>query len=104
MLIEQRTYHLKPGAIHEFLRMYEEEGLKLQREALGNLIGYFKPDTGDINRVIQLWGFASNEERLQRRGALSGNPQWREFLGKAGDMVTEQHVELLSGAAFSPIK
>ena len=49
MLIEQRTYQLKPGAMHEFLRAYQEEGLPIQGEALGNLIGYFKPETGDIN-------------------------------------------------------
>lgn len=104
MLIEQRIYQLKPGSLHEFLRMYEEEGLKLQSTALGNLIAYFKPETGDINRVIQIWGYANYEDRAQRRAALSSNPQWREFLGKAGHMVTAQHVELLSGASFSPIQ
>lgn len=104
MLIEQRTYQLKPGSLHEFLRFYEEEGLALQGEALGNLLGYFKPETGDINRVIQLWSYISYEDRAQRRAALSSDPRWRTFLGKAGHMVIAQHVELLSGAPFSPIR
>ncbi|MFK3800205.1 MULTISPECIES: NIPSNAP family protein [unclassified Pseudomonas] len=104
MLIEQRTYYLKPGTLHDFLRIYEEEGLKMQSEAWGNLIAYLKPETGDVNRVIHLWGFSSFEDRAQRRAALSSNPKWREFLGKAGHMVTAQHAELLSGAPFSPIK
>ncbi|MGO4003361.1 NIPSNAP family protein [Pseudomonas fluorescens] len=104
MLIEQRTYHLKPGSLHEFLKVYEQEGLTLQSEALGNLIGYFQPQTGDLNRVIHLWGFANLEERNSRRAALSANPKWREFLGKAGGFVTAQHAEILSGTSFSPIR
>ncbi|MCX2888302.1 MULTISPECIES: NIPSNAP family protein [Pseudomonas] len=104
MLIEQRTYQLKPGAMHEFLRAYQEEGLPIQGEALGNLIGYFKPETGDINRVIQLWGYASFEDRAQRRAALSNDPKWRAFLGKNAHMVEAQQVELLSAAPFSPIR
>ena len=104
MLIEQRTYQIKPGTLPEFLRLYEEEGLPLQGEALGNLIGYFKPETGDVNRVIQLWGFASYEDRAQRRSALLSDPRWRSFLGKAGHLVVTQQVELLSGAPFSPIR
>ncbi len=104
MLIEQRVYHLKPGSLHEFLKIYELEGLAIQSEALGNLIGYFQPQTGDLNRVIHLWGFESLEERNSRRAALSANPKWREFLGKAGGFVTAQHAEILSGASFSPIR
>ncbi|MEN4825645.1 MULTISPECIES: NIPSNAP family protein [Pseudomonas] len=104
MLIEQRVYHLKPGSLHEFLKIYELEGLAIQSEALGNLIGYFQPQTGDLNRVIHLWGFESLEDRNSRRAALSANPKWREFLGKAGGFVTAQHAEILSGASFSPIR
>lgn len=104
MLIEQRVYHLKPGSLHEFLKIYELEGLSIQSEALGNLIGYFQPQTGDLNRVIHLWGFESLEDRNSRRAALSANPKWREFLGKAGGFVTAQHAEILSGASFSPIR
>lgn len=104
MLIEQRIYHLKPGALHEFLKLYEHEGLALQSEALGNLIGYFQPQTGDLNRVIHLWGFDSLEERNQRRAALSAQPEWRAFLAKAGGLVTAQHAEILSPTAFSPIR
>ncbi|NBA93661.1 NIPSNAP family protein [Pseudomonas sp. R5(2019)] len=104
MLIEQRIYQIKPGTLHEFIRVYEEEGLPIQGEALGNLIGYFKPETGDINRVIQLWGYTSYEDRTHRRAALSSDPRWRAFLGKAGHLVVAQQVELLSAAPFSPIR
>lgn len=104
MIIEQRIYQLKPGAMHEFLKIYEDEGLQLQSEVLGRLLGYFVSEVGGLNRVMQLWGFDSFEDRLKRRAALSARPEWRAFLGKAGAMVVSQENELLTPAPFSPLK
>lgn len=104
MIIEKRTYQLKPGAMHEFLKAYEEEGLAIQGPALGNLIGYFVSEIGELNRVIQLWGFDTFEDRTKRRAELSSKGEWREFLKKAGHLVQHQETELLTPAAFSPIK
>lgn len=104
MIVEQRVYELKPGALHEFLKSYEAEGLPLQSEALGRLLGYFVSEVGELNRVMQLWGFDSYEERARRRAALSADPQWRAFLGKVVHLVVSQRNELLTPAAFSPIR
>ncbi|MES2534489.1 MAG: NIPSNAP family protein [Pseudomonadota bacterium] len=104
MIVEQRIYQLRPGAMHEFLKIYEAEGLALQSAALGRLLGYFVSEIGDLNRVIQLWGFDTFEDRQKRRAALSATPEWRAFLGKAVSMVESQHTELLTPAPFSPIK
>jgi hypothetical protein len=104
MIVEQRTYELRPGSLHEFLAGYETEGLPLQREALGRLLGYFVAEVGDLNRVVQLWGFDSFEDRLARRAALSANPQWRAFLDKTVNMVVRQRNELLTPVSFSPIR
>ncbi len=104
MIVEQRIYELRPGATHEFLALYEAEGLAVQLEAYGNLIGYFSSEVGELNRVIHLWGFDSFEERARRRSALSADPRWRAFLGKAGGLLVTQRNELLIPASFSPIK
>lgn len=104
MIIEQRVYELRPGTLHEFLRAYEAEGFALQSEALGGLLGYFVSEVGELNRVVQLWSFASFEDRAQRRAALSARPEWRVFLGKVVSMVVSQRNELMTPAAFSPIR
>lgn len=104
MIIEKRIYELKPGTVHEFLAAYESEGLALQGEALGGLLGYFVSEVGELNRVVQLWGFDSFEERVRRRTALSAMPEWRAFLGKTVSMVVSQRNELMTPAAFSPIR
>lgn len=104
MIVEKREYTLKPGAMHEFLKIYETDGLPLQSQALGNLLGYFVAEVGQLNRVIQLWGFDSFEDRAARKQALSAQPEWRAFLAKAGSMVVAQSSELLMPAPFSPIR
>lgn len=104
MIIEQRIYELKPGTLHEFLKVYEAEGFPIQSQALGNLLGYFVSEVGELNRVIQLWGFESFEDRVRRRAELSARPEWRAFLGKAVSMVVSQRNELMTPAAFSPIR
>jgi len=104
MIIEQRIYELRPGSLHSFLEAYQAEGLAIQSEGLGRLLGYFVSEVGELNRVVQLWGFDSFEDRLQRRARLSADPQWRAFLGKVVTMVVSQRNELLSPVAFSPIR
>ncbi|MBT2304057.1 NIPSNAP family protein [Variovorax paradoxus] len=104
MIIEQRIYELKPGTVAEFLKVYEAEGLALQTEALGRLLGYFVSEVGELNRVVQLWGYESFEDRARRRAALSADARWRAFLGKAGSAVEHQRSELLTPASFSPIR
>jgi hypothetical protein len=104
MIIEKRVYELKPGAMHGFLDKYENEGLALQRDVLGNLIGYFVTEVGELNRVVQLWGFSSFEDRAKRRAQLSAMPEWKTFIRAAGQDVVSQHSELLTPATFSPIK
>lgn len=104
MIVEQRTYQLRPGTLHEFLKVYEAEGLDIQRAALGNLLGYFSTEIGELNCVVQLWAFDSFEDRLARRAALSGDPRWRDFAGRTVALVEKQTNMLLTPASFSPIR
>lgn len=59
MIVEQGTYTLRPGSLRQFLSLYEAEGLEVQRHALGNLLGYFVTEVGNLNQVTQLWGFCT---------------------------------------------
>ena len=104
MLVEQRTYELQPGTLHQFLHAYETEGLALQSAALGNLLGYFTTEVGELNCVVHLWGFDSYEDLQRRRSELSANPAWRAFLQKAGSAVKAQRNQLLNPTSFSPIR
>lgn len=104
MILEQRIYQLKPGALHEFIKTYEAEGLQIQRDTLGDLVGYFTTEIGELNRIVQIWRFPSFEERQRRRAQLSAMPEWRALLGKIGPLIVAQQSELLTATSFSPIQ
>ena len=104
MLVEMRTYTLKPGSIATYLKLYEEKGMRVHREILGNLIGYFTTEIGDINQVVHLWGYASFEDRQLRRARLATNEEWQAFLKAAQPYFEKQENKLLNCASFSPIQ
>ncbi len=49
-----RTYSLKPGGVGEWLRLYEEKELPIHKEILGNLLGYFHTEIGNVNEIIHM--------------------------------------------------
>jgi len=104
MIVEMRTYTLKPGSTGAYLKLYEEKGLRVHSAILGNLIGYFTTEIGDINQVVHLWGYESFEDRQRRRAELFKNAEWLEFLKLATPFFEKQENKLLNCASFSPIK
>lgn len=104
MIVEMRTYTMRPGTIAEYIKLYEEKGLRVHRETLGNLIGYFTTEIGDVNQIVHLWGYSSFEDRTERRRKLAVNEEWRGFLKSAQSYFVTQKVQLLYGAKFSPIR
>ena len=49
MVLEERTYTIKPGQVPTFLATYEREGLSAQRRHLGEPIGWFTSEFGQLN-------------------------------------------------------
>ena len=43
VIVEMREYTLHAGKVPEYLQLYEREGLEIQREILGHLVGYYSP-------------------------------------------------------------
>ena len=67
MIVEMRTYTFRPGAAPTFFKIYEAKALDLQRSILGNLIGYFTSEFGELNQTVHLWGYDGLDDRRQRR-------------------------------------
>jgi hypothetical protein len=104
MIVEQRTYHFHPGSIPIFMKKYQESGaLALQQRILGNLIGYFVTEIGPLNQTVHLWGYASLEDRAERRAALMREPEWRAFLAEILPLLQTQESRILLPTAFSPL-
>lgn len=103
MLIEERIYTLRPVAIGEYLRLYETEGLEIQKRILGRMVGYFVSEIGPLNQLIHLWAYDSFEERMQRRTELLADPGWQSYVARIKDLVLHQESKLLIPTRFSPI-
>ena len=71
---------------------------------MGNLIGYFTAETGQLNQLVHIWGYASFEDRLRRRAELLFKPDWTAFLAQMMPMLQSQESKILNPTSFSPIR
>jgi len=104
MIIEQRTYTLHPGKMAEYQRIYEAEGVELQKRILGRLVGYFTSESGVLNQLIHMWAYDDMMDRHTRRAALQAEPQWQGYLAKVLPLIQIQHSQILTPTKFSPLR
>ena len=104
MIVEERTYHVYTGRLAEVVRLYAEEGTEVQQRHLGNLIGAFTVDIGDLSSIVQMWGYESLGERERRRAALQADEGWKAFLKRLTPMIHTQRNRILLPTSFSPIR
>ncbi len=104
MVLEERTYTIKPGQIPTLLAIYEREGFSAQRRHLGEPVGWFTSEFGLLNQVVHMWRFESLDDRAKRRAALSGDPEWQAFVPKALELIEKQENRLLLPTKFSPMR
>jgi hypothetical protein len=103
VIVEERTYHVYTGKLAEAVRLYAQEGTEVQQGHLGNLIGAFTVDIGDLSSIVQLWGYESLDERAERRAKLQADPRWKSFLARLTPMIHTQKNRILIPMSFSPI-
>ena len=103
MLYEMRTYRLKVGTVPQYLRLVEE-GIVIQREHLGNLVGYFTSEIGTLNEVVHIWAYVDLLDRQRRREELAMDPRWQDFIPKIQALLETMESKILVPAKFSPLQ
>jgi hypothetical protein len=97
MIIEMRTYQLKPASIPQFEERFA--AALPERLKFSPLAAFWHTEVGPLNQVIHVWPYDTFEQRTQVRGAAIATGKWppatREF-------VVEQKSELFLPAPFSP--
>jgi hypothetical protein len=104
MYYEIRTYRIKTGALPVYLKLVEEEGIALQKQYLGELVGYFYSEIGPLNQIVHIWAYPSLDEREARRTALAADPAWLAFAPKIQALLEEMESKIMKAAAFSPLQ
>ena len=104
MIIEMRTYILKPASLRKFLDIYNNDIRKTHVSILGNQIGFFYTEFGELNKVVHLYGYDSYEDREKRRELLSKNKDFINYLDKVKDIILHMKNEVMIPANFSKIR
>jgi hypothetical protein len=104
MIVEERDYHAITGKRNELVKLYETEGIELQKHHLGNLLGVFTTDVGALSTYTSIWGYESYAEREQRRAKLQADDAWKAFLAKIQPLIHTQQNRILIPTSFSPIR
>jgi hypothetical protein len=104
MIVEQRDYHVITGKLNELVRLYETEGIELQKSYLGNLLGAYTTDIGALSTYTSMWGYESFADREERRARLQADSAWRDFLGRIQPLIHTQQNRILIPTSFSPVR
>ena len=104
MIVEERDYHVTTGKLAELVKLYETEGIELQKSILGNLIAVFTTDIGALSTYTSLWGYDNYAQREERRARLQANDDWKAFLAKIQPLIHTQHNRILVPTSFSPLR
>ena len=97
MIIEMRTYLLKPGTTPAFMERFAE-GLpaRLQFSKLG---GIWHSEVGTLNQVVHVWPYESFEDRERIGQAARKTGKWPP---KTQEFIIFQDSKILQHAPFSP--
>jgi hypothetical protein len=104
VIVEQRDYHVITGRLNELVALYADEGIAIQEEILGGLVGVFTTDVGTLSTYTSLWRYDNFGERERRRARLQADERWRRFLGKIQPLIHTQQNRILLPTAFSPLR
>jgi NIPSNAP len=102
MIVEQRTYTLRAGAVAEYLKVYEQEGLHVQKEHLPRMMGYYFSEIGDLNQIIHMWAYNDLKHREECRAALFNDERWRIVVKKLYTFIERMENKILVPTRFSP--
>lgn len=103
VIVEQRIYTIQVGKMNAFRDHYAQFGLPVMKRVLGNFLGFFTSDVGELNQAIQLWGYENYGERERRRALLATEADYLDYLKASPPVVISQQNRILLPASFSPI-
>jgi hypothetical protein len=105
VLIDHRTYRVRPGMTQAYLDLYEQYGFEAQTRHLGKPIAYMFAESGEMNTLVHIWAYENAADRERRRAAMMADPDWQNYLKKNREagLLESQVTKLMIPAKFAPI-
>ena len=97
MLVDERTYVIRPGCLQRYLDNHLQHALPLMREYLGEPLAYYTGVDGELNTFVHQWAYADAADREARRARLYADARWLAYRRATGEQgwVLEQRNRLL---------
>lgn len=105
MLIDLRTYTLKPGTMGLQMAMYEKHGMAAQKRHLGEPLIYLITESGEINTFVHGWIYKDAADRSAKRAAMQADPEWQAYLkmnAEAGYLLAQRNNLMTPAPFFKP--
>lgn len=104
MLIDHRTYTVKPGTLSDAVALYHRYGFEVQKRYLGEPLAFMTVNQED--KYVHLWIYQDAEDRERKRAALQKDPAWQQYIEKndAAGHLLKQDVVFMTPTAFAPIQ
>ena len=97
MIIEVRTYQLKPGSVAEVEKRWAEA--LPAREKLSKLTAFWHSEVGALNEITHVWTYDNFEQRTAIRAEAVKTGVWPP---KASEFIVSMQSEIFLPAPFSP--
>lgn len=100
MILEERRYTLVPGGVPQYLAQYVALGRESQERRLGQMVGCFQSEVGELNQLVFLWRYENVADRERRRAALMADEQFTEFRKSVRALLVRQKNCILNAIVF----
>jgi hypothetical protein len=97
MIIEVRTYQLKPGSLAEVEKRFGEA--LPGREKLSKLAAFWHTEVGPLNEITHIWTYDSFDQRVAIRAEAIKIGVWPP---KTSEFIVSMQTEIFLAAPFSP--
>lgn len=104
MIVDVRIYNIVPRKMGEYLKLFEQYGLPVQQRHLGDPLGYFVTEHGQLHQVVHMWGYESLADMEQKRAARNADPAWDDYMARTDGLVVSQENKLTRPTAWSGIR
>ena len=106
MLLDVRSYTVRPGSLKAHFELYEKFGKVPQTRHLGQPLAYLKTETGDPNEYLHIWVYENAADREARRAAMQSDPEWLAYVKRNAELgaLVRQSNKLMTPVDFFNFK
>ncbi len=102
MLLDIRTYTVKPGTLKDHLALYAKMGKEPQTRHIGQPLAFLVSETPDPNQYIHIWAYENAADREARRAAMWADAEWLAYVAESKELgaLIEQKNQLAQPVDF----